>query len=398
MNENAKTNRGGCGFWMVRIAGVIIAVIVVLLVIGCAVESGAHDRAMEQYPAPGEMVEVDGRMMHIQCAGEGSPTVILDAGQGGWSIDWGPIFDEISEETRVCAYDRAGYGWSEVADDARTPSDIARDLGALLDAAGIEGPYVVTGFSYTGLSTRIFAAQHPDEVVGMVLVDPAIEYDVQLYDENIKKQQQAAIGMFQGFTLLARAGIVRFMGPENMAPYAPFFPEDVYQPDVYFTFVAAPQWWQTSTLEFIANEMVLEDVAELGPIAADLPLVIIGAEYVGGPDDGFAELTAQRAEKLQEIAGRSSQGELRAGRRQQPRRALRATRGGGRCAARGVGDGAVAPHPPSPSPTRGRELHTALGRGGVDSWQRHRIKRGDLFILSSMATDCVFASMPPGIR
>ena len=91
MNENNETRRG-CGFWIVRIAGMVIAVIVVLLVIGCAVESGAHDRAMEQYPAPGEMVEVDGRMMHIQCAGEGSPTVILDAGQGGWSIDWGPIF------------------------------------------------------------------------------------------------------------------------------------------------------------------------------------------------------------------------------------------------------------------------------------------------------------------
>ena len=167
---------------------------------------------------------------------------------------------------------------------------------------------MVTGFSYTGLSTRIFAAQHPDEVVGMVLVDPAIEYDAQLYDENIKKQQQAAIGMFQGFTLLARAGIVRWMGPENMAPYAPFFPEEVHQPDVYFTFVAGPDWWQTSTLEFIANETVLENVAEFGPIAEDLPLIIIGAEYVSAPDDGFGDLTAERAEKLREIAGRSSQG------------------------------------------------------------------------------------------
>lgn len=309
MNEREKGR--GCLGWGLRIVGGLLGLIVIVAIVGTIYESRAARAARAQHPAPGELVAVNGRQMHIHCAGEGSPTVILDAGQGGWSIAWTEIMPQISTSTRVCAYDRAGYGWSEPADDARSPQDIADDLAALFDAATIDGPYVIVGFSYTGLSSRLFAQHHPDEVVGMVLVDPATEFDNELMDEVLSQQQRATVGVFQTFRMLAQLGVVRWLDPREMAPYAPFIPQDAAQPDIYYSFIAEPEWWETSTQEFVSrlNDETLDNVRTSGEIP-DIPLVIIGAETVGGEDDGFEAYAAAHLEHLQELATRSSKGEF----------------------------------------------------------------------------------------
>ena len=295
---------------LLRGLAALLGLAILLSVVGIIYQSRASAADRARYTAPGEFVKVDGRQMHLHCQGEGSPTVILDAGQGSWSIAWSDVAPELARRTRVCTYDRAGYGWSEAADDERTPQAIADDLKALLDAAEVPSPYIITGFSYTGLSSRLFAAQNPAEVAGMVLVDPATEFDNELMDEELMRQQRSAVGIFQALGLAARMGLVRLLDPHEMAPYAPFIPENAAQPDIYYSFISEPQWWQTSQKEFVArlSDETLAYVRDNGKIR-DIPLVIIGAEMVRGEGrDGFEAYTEAHLKRLEELAGRSSQG------------------------------------------------------------------------------------------
>ena len=129
----------------------------------------AHDQ--HAYPAPGTLYDVGGHRLHLNCSGTGSPTVVLENGLGATSPTWTRITAEVSRTTRVCAYDRAGQGWS---DDVDTPQDglaIAADLHTLLARAGEAGPYVLVGHSAGGPYAMTYAAQYPDEVAGMVLLD-----------------------------------------------------------------------------------------------------------------------------------------------------------------------------------------------------------------------------------
>src|SRR4051812_33018198 len=129
--------------------------------------SAADRRA---YPPPGELVDVGGHRLHIVCAGEGSPTVILDALGDGASPQWGWVQPAVVQTTRVCAYDRAGRGWSEAGPMPRDGKAIAQDLHALLLNGKIAGPVVLTGHSYGGLIALIYAGLYPEDVAGMVLV------------------------------------------------------------------------------------------------------------------------------------------------------------------------------------------------------------------------------------
>jgi pimeloyl-ACP methyl ester carboxylesterase len=119
------------------------------------------------------MVDVGGYELFYQCSGQGSPTVILEAGLGGGSGAWARVIAGVAETTRVCAYDRANIGRSDEARTPRTFRDAARDLHALLGTARIGGPYILVGHSLGGELVRVFADQYPEEVVGIVQVDAA---------------------------------------------------------------------------------------------------------------------------------------------------------------------------------------------------------------------------------
>jgi len=122
------------------------------------------------YFPQGERFDVGGRSLYIDCRGQGSPTVVLEAGSGSDSGTWSAVHDTLAGTTRTCAYDRAGRARSDPRGE-HTLADAATDLRALLDAAGERGPFVVTGHSLGGAYARVFAAAHRDEVVGVVLVD-----------------------------------------------------------------------------------------------------------------------------------------------------------------------------------------------------------------------------------
>lgn len=119
----------------------------------------------------GQLVDVGPYRLHLACTGSGGPTVILEPGGGASAATLGWIAPTVARDTRVCVYDRAGRGWSDAASSPPDGAQIAIDLHTLLDRARVPGPYVLAGHSFGGLYVMSFAAQYPEQVAGMVLVD-----------------------------------------------------------------------------------------------------------------------------------------------------------------------------------------------------------------------------------
>lgn len=164
-----------------------------------------------QTAAPGRLVDVGGLRLHLHCAGSGSPAVVLDAALGASSLSWSLVQPELARITQVCAYDRAGFGWSAAGPMPRTAGRMADELHALLVRAGVPPPYVLTGHSYGGLVMRIFAARHRDLVAGLVLVDPA--HPEEWLDPGEHERRQIARGtrLCRHGSVAARLGIARMV-------------------------------------------------------------------------------------------------------------------------------------------------------------------------------------------
>jgi pimeloyl-ACP methyl ester carboxylesterase len=126
-------------------------------------------------PAPGRMIDVGGRQLHFICSGTVSPTVVLEAGASSFAIDWSLVQPEIAKATRVCSYDRAGFGWSSPRGEVDTPARVVTDLHAALRTSGEKPPFVLVGASFGAMYVRLYQLDYPEEVVGLVFVDPATE-------------------------------------------------------------------------------------------------------------------------------------------------------------------------------------------------------------------------------
>ena len=145
--------------------------IIGLSLIGYIYEPIAEARDAKAYPPPGQMVDMGGYRLHINCTGKGSPTVVIESGWGDMSATWGWVQPEVAKTTRVCTYDRAGMGWSEASPQPRTAREYAQELHTLLEKANEHGPYVLVGHSMGGFTMIVYAQDYPDEVSGLVLVD-----------------------------------------------------------------------------------------------------------------------------------------------------------------------------------------------------------------------------------
>jgi pimeloyl-ACP methyl ester carboxylesterase len=139
----------------------------VVLPISIPAQTVGADRS----PSPiGKLIDIGGYRVHLYCMGEGSPTVVIVG--AGYSFDWGLIQPEVAKFTEVCTYDHSGIGWS---DDGPKDSCVLRvnEVHVALKNAGIKGPYVLVGHSLGALVARLYAAQYPNEVAGIVFVDHA---------------------------------------------------------------------------------------------------------------------------------------------------------------------------------------------------------------------------------
>ena len=151
----------------------------------------AEDERILPYVQSGQLIDVGGRHINMYCVGTGSPTVVLMAGIFSWSVVWYKTQPVIAQKTRVCAFDRAAYGFSDPAPQPQIISEVVEDLHKALHAGPIPGPYVLVGHSLGGVEARVYAQRWPEDVVGMVLVDtsPAGEG---LKDENIPGYDEVA--------------------------------------------------------------------------------------------------------------------------------------------------------------------------------------------------------------
>ncbi|MCU1590463.1 MAG: alpha/beta hydrolase fold protein [Frankiales bacterium] len=141
--------------------------------VGTFAENIAAQRDASTMTMPGRLYDVGGHRLHLNCTGTGSPTVVLESGLAGNSQLWGRIADGTAATTRVCTYDRAGTGWSENASAPRDSHAVVADLHRLLSVAGEDGPFVLAGHSTGGVYAMTYAAQHPEQVGGLVLLDSA---------------------------------------------------------------------------------------------------------------------------------------------------------------------------------------------------------------------------------
>ena len=150
--------------------------LILLAAIGALYQSISSARDRRAYPMPGQLVDVGGFKMHVNCTGQGTPVVILDSGLGDSYISWSKVQPLIAKFTRVCSYDRAGLGYSDASPRPRVSKQVAEELhtllhNAVLHNAGISPPYILVGHSMGGFDVCMFASLYRSEVAGMVLVD-----------------------------------------------------------------------------------------------------------------------------------------------------------------------------------------------------------------------------------
>lgn len=203
---------------MRRTRRVMAAILLAMLfppVAGAVYQTVATENDAEAFPPPGRLVAVPGGELHLFCSGSGAPTVILDHAAASNSAEWALVQPRVAAVTRVCAYDRAGFGWSRMAEGARDAGQSTADLAALLAAAGESGPFVMVGHGYGAFLGRLFAAGHPGEVAGLVLIDPARPYDHPLVPVEMNarwKEEDDALALAP---IASRVGIMRLVAEEE---------------------------------------------------------------------------------------------------------------------------------------------------------------------------------------
>jgi pimeloyl-ACP methyl ester carboxylesterase len=287
--ERTSSRRGrGCMIWL----GGGLAILLVLLVAGAIYESSAETADAQAYPPPGQMVDVGGHRLHINCTGEGSPTVVIEAGLGDWSTGWGYVQPEVAKTTRVCTYDRAGWGWSEPGPEPRDANQIAKELHTLLQKANIPGPYVIVGHSLGGLPVRVFTHDYPGEVKGIVLVESMFPGQTGYATPSI---------VISSSPLLARFGLIRLLfKPLGLINYVP--PSE----NAYVSLFVRPKSAQAlvDEIQEIPNSM-----AQAGAVSTfgDLPLIVLTGKLNQTPgwQVGQAELPKLSSKSQQLFADKS---------------------------------------------------------------------------------------------
>jgi pimeloyl-ACP methyl ester carboxylesterase len=275
------------------------------------------------YAAPQKLVAIDGaRRLNLYCDGSGSPAVVLDAGAGGGVMVWRHVQAEIAKFTRVCAYDRAGLGFSDAATRASNLTNMVDDLHRLILAGRIQMPFVYVGHSLAGMVGVLYVATYPEEIAGAVLVDPSFAGQVEAMQAAAPPASRNAIvdaldhqlkGLRDCLELARRGELTDARTPEAHQCADPGEP-DAASDDVLLRAMARLQALpsvreaQISEIENFAprGDQPSVDSAELdgtNPSFGDKPLAVLTAEVtVGAPEqvaawraghDGVAALSTR---------------------------------------------------------------------------------------------------------
>jgi pimeloyl-ACP methyl ester carboxylesterase len=302
------------------VIGDLLTIAGVTLLAGFSYQALGMRRDRKRFPPPGKWVECEGRRVHLCDRGEGSPAVIFESGLMSTVLTWQQIQPQIAKSTRAVSYDRPGLGWSDPGPEPRTAARIAGELHALLALAGIPPPYVLVGHSFGGLTMPVFAARYPDQVSGVVLVDPVAPGEWNPPSERDRRRieigsqicRRAAIlshvGLLRLIAWLVRSGAKSFANPmiRAISKGAPSDSNSTESP--WFWNLPASEramtpvfWTQAKFCRVIASQLehLLASAAqatEAGPIGK--PLTVISA----------SNISAERLERHRNIAAQSPEG------------------------------------------------------------------------------------------
>lgn len=293
--------------WLIVPLGVVIGVVG----FGAIYQTVATSRDRRRFLPPGKIVQINGKNWHYQIMDEGRPTVIVDSGSGGSHLDWQLVQPEVAKFTRILTYDRAGLGWSEASSEPRTAEQVVSELRQLLREVEVEPPYVLVGMSLSGLFTRLFAYQHPEEVAGMVLVDVTHE---RMYEdapvEWVKLNKRLEGLLPHVLPIMGRIGLLRLLVMFDSLPMA----ADIFQkfPPLMRSqakaFYSQTQFGKTFAQESAAVSVSMNQIEQTRQTKSfpDIPLVVLSAGKLD------FDITQEVREKLQtlhaDLANESSQG------------------------------------------------------------------------------------------
>jgi pimeloyl-ACP methyl ester carboxylesterase len=315
VKRTSAPKRRSCLGCLGRAAIGIVILLAIGMVAGAIYQAAASANDAKKYPPPGKLYDVGDYRLHLYCTGEGGPTVILEAGAASPALVWYLVQEKVAGFTRVCSYDRPGFGWSEPASGPLSSEQVAATLHQLLVNANVPGPYILVGHSDGGVYVRSYAQQYPSEVAGMVLVDSSHESQNLRFPPGYLKFGEQQLAMMRVLQLVSPFGILRATKIWRLLMSEPPLPAEV----------GAAVWatmYRTSYCRAMSDEMTamtkLLSRPEGPPSLGDMPLVVLSANdtLTKTPDtvitamgrDTFAKLVQVSQELQQELAGLSTQG------------------------------------------------------------------------------------------
>lgn len=272
--------------------GIIAVFLIFIIIAGFVYEAIAYRINKKEFPMPGKLVDAGGYKLHLNVQGEGTFTVIFEAGSGETSLSWGDIPEQLSSYARVVSYDRAGYAWSEKAETERSGYHIIHELYSALQQEGIKGPYILVGHSLGGMYSRLFAEEYRKEVAGLVLVDARPEDDEEQTAPIYAKENYVQKPSANVLSLLKQSGIMRFFQNSLLDGMVP-----AEERKFFINVIATSKYFQAVAEEGKLSVEV-EDAIR-GQRLGELPVKVIARGLP--PDYKAFGISEQSGQKIEEI-------------------------------------------------------------------------------------------------
>jgi pimeloyl-ACP methyl ester carboxylesterase len=281
----------------IRLWSLLLFVIMVFLTAGSVYQAAAEFVDARIRPMPGELFELESYKLHLDCTGSGEPVVILESDLGYPGLQWAQVQKAMARVTRVCSYDRASMGWSEASLLPRRGDEMSEELNRLVDAANLDGPFVLVGTGYGSWLTRLYADRYPEKTAAIVLVNPPEE------PYPGEQPQVANLLYYRWMPLPTWLGVTRLTGVlGGMDRFT--LPAANFSVDKRKAFLAVTayrtRYWSDARMELEAVPEIYADLLKFGELN-DVPLVVLGNPEANYP--GSASL-----DSLEKLAGLSSQG------------------------------------------------------------------------------------------
>ncbi len=275
------------------------------------------DAALAAYAEPAQRIDIGGRTLNLRCSGSGTPGVMLESGATADSMAWYKVQPAIAKTTKVCAYDRAGFGFS---DDGPLPRDLdadAKDLHALIHAAKLATPVVLVGHSLGTNIVRRYAEKYPADVGAIVLADPPPQRVSEFSKDWVRTDDAMHENVIAFAKMCAKAASTGGLAKPAGEAAKCIRPPDPRYPDALNAAIHAqkqkPPFWHTLISEFETNMTIFEEPVSPKESHGATPLIVLVADssFADAPPDGKSAMEAAQQKTNQAILATSTRSERR---------------------------------------------------------------------------------------